>query len=214
MSRFFRTRRGEGGFTLLEVMIALSIMVACFAILLKSQGNAVVMTRESRYIITATQLAQEKMAEVRFQVEKTGVYDRLMTENGDFDDFGDEAFNLEFGDEFEDFHYEWWVSEMDLAIAGDILSMAGEAAGDESQDGAGVGAAGAGTDAVMGMLSGDLLTQQIGRYFREVRVRVWWGDSSKEAEELGNEVVLIGHISDPRGGFSNINPNLDASEAN
>jgi prepilin-type N-terminal cleavage/methylation domain-containing protein len=205
-----RVRRG---FTLLEVMIALAIMTACFAILLKSQGNAVVMTRESRYIITATQLAHEKMSEVRLEVEKTGVYDRLMTESGDFDEFGDEAFNLEFRDEFEEFHYEWWVSEMDLAIAGDILSMASEASGEEGQDERGVGAAGAGTDAVMGMLSGDLLTQQIGRYFREVRVRVWWGEDSKQAEEFGNEVVLIGHISDPRGGFSNINPNLDPAGA-
>lgn len=202
-------RQDRRAFTLLEVMIALAIMTACFAILLKSQGNAVVMTRESRYIITATQLAQEKMSEVRLQVEKTGVYDRLMNEEGDFDDFGDEAFNLEFAEEFEDFHYEWWVSEMDLAIAGDILSMATEAAGDENQDERGGGSLGAGTDAVMGMLSGDLLTQQIGRYFREVRVRVWWGEDSKQAEEFGNEVVLIGHISDPRGGFSNVNPNLD-----
>lgn len=202
------TRRSVAGFTLLEVMISLSIMVASFAILLKSQGNAVVMTRESRYIITATQLAQEKMAEVRLEVEKTGVYDRQIKDSGDFDDFGDEAFNLEFGEEFEDFHYEWWVSEMDLDIAGDMMGMAQDFGGEEDTTGQ-AGAAGAGTDQLMGMLGGDMITQQIGKYFREVRIRVYWGEDSKEAEELGNEVVLIGHISDPRGGFSNLNPNAE-----
>ena len=198
----------RSGFTLLEVMIALAIMVASFAILLRSQGNAVVMTREARYIITATQLAQEKMSEVRLEVEKKGVYDRQITDSGDFDSFGDEAFNLEFQDAFEEFHYEWWVSEIDLEIAGDIMNMANEYAGDQAEDAGQASAAGGGAAAndLMGMVSGELLTQQIGRYFREVRVRVWWGEDSKQAEELGHEVILTGHVSDPRGSFANLPP--------
>ena len=58
----------------------------------------------------------------------------------------------------------------------------------------------------MGMLSGDLLTNQVGKYFREVRVRVWWGEESKHAEEWGNEVILTGHIADTKGGFDNLPP--------
>ncbi|MCO4747862.1 MAG: prepilin-type N-terminal cleavage/methylation domain-containing protein [Proteobacteria bacterium] len=201
-------KRRSAGFTLLEVMVALAIMVASFAMLLKSQGNAVVMTREARYIITGTQLAQEKMAEVRLEVEKTGVYDRQITDSGDFDSFGDEAFDLEFGDAFEEFHYEWWVSEIDLEIAGDIMGMASEYAGDQAEDAGQASAAGGGAagNDMLGMLSGDLITNQVGKYFREVRVRVWWGEDSKHAEEYGNEVILTGHIADTQGSFSSIPP--------
>ena len=52
------------------------------------------------------------------------------------------------------------------------------------------------------LMSGDAITQMLGPYIREVRVRVWWGEDSDEAEELGNEVVLTGHVVNPTGVLS------------
>ena len=49
-------------FTLLEVMVALGILALGLMVLVESQGGAVMMTTESHRIMTATILAQEKMA--------------------------------------------------------------------------------------------------------------------------------------------------------
>ena len=52
--------------------------------------------------------------------------------------------------------------------------------------------------AAIGM-SGEALTEMLAPYFREVRVRVWWGDSPDESEESGQQVVLTGHVINPTG---------------
>lgn len=200
--------RGRRGFSLLEVMIAVGILVVSLAILLETMTSAAVATREAEHIITATQLAQEKMTEVHIWVEKEGIKEQEIHETGDFSDFGDERMNLEFGEELEAYHYEWWVSEIDIGLAGDIASMAGD------MDDAGLLPEQTDDDAPpiedqapsldsLG-IGNDMITEMLGRYIREVRVRVWWGDDSGEAEELRNEVIVTTHITDPSGSFRSL----------
>ncbi|MEK6684359.1 MAG: prepilin-type N-terminal cleavage/methylation domain-containing protein [Nitrospirota bacterium] len=56
--------RGQAGFTLLEVMIALSILVVTFVVLLGLLNRDILQHQEARYLTRATLLAQQKISEV------------------------------------------------------------------------------------------------------------------------------------------------------
>ncbi|MFT4625043.1 MAG: prepilin-type N-terminal cleavage/methylation domain-containing protein [Myxococcota bacterium] len=193
-------------FSLLEVMVALGILVVSLTILIETQSNAVQMTAESEQIIVATDLAVAKFNEANLRVESDGFQIGDIEERGDFSDFGDEATNLEFGQSLEKFKWEYSISEIDLDLAGDIATMASEmdttgmfgAAGD-----AGGGDPAGGAMGNLGaLMSGDAITQMLGPYIREVRVRVWWGDDSDDAEDRGDEVFITGHVVNPTGVLS------------
>ncbi len=184
------------GFTLLEVMIALSILVVSLVVLVETQATAAQMTVEAERMITATQLAQEKMAEVQTLMEYEGFSDQDIYEEGEFDDFGDEAVDLEFKG-LSDYHYEYLVTEIDLGLAGDLTGTMANLSE----------AIGPGADGVMPELpdlsafgvSEDAIIEMLQPFIREARVRVWWGEDLEEAEELGNEVVITTHIINPQG---------------
>ena len=65
-----RSRRA--GFTLLEVVIALSILGVALYVLVATQATAVVQTLDSRKILTGTYLAQQQMTEALLRLEKEG----------------------------------------------------------------------------------------------------------------------------------------------
>jgi len=195
-------RRFRRAFSLLEVMVALAILVVSLAILVETQASSAIVTREAERIILASDLAQAKMNEAVLFVEEEGF---KQGDRGDFDDFGDEASNLDFKDELEDYHWEYWVSEVDLSLAGDIAGMAQELSGsgefgDAGEGGPDMGGMGGGSNplAAIGMNS-QVITEMLTPYIREVRVRVWWGKDSKEAEERGDEVVVVTHLVNPTG---------------
>ena len=203
------------GFSLLEVMIALAILTTSIVILVESQSTAAWATREAEKVVIATDLAQYKLSEALLYVETEGFQDNEIYESGDFDDLGDEVLDLQMGDAFEDFHWEYAVQEIDIQLAGDIAAMANEAfgGGDDASGGAGDGAGLAGglggaipgMSGMMGALSSpEALSQMLGPYIREVQVRVWWGESSEEAEEYGSEVILITHVINPSGELTNL----------
>ena len=118
MSAYLPRRRR--GFSLLEVMVALAILVVTVAVLVETQGSAAKITRDAERVITATDLANAKMNETLLFVEEEGFTNNDISESGDFDEFGDEAFDLAFGKELSEYHWEYWVSEIDLALAGDL----------------------------------------------------------------------------------------------
>lgn len=193
--------RTRAGFTLMEVMVAIGILVVSLSILVQSQGAAALMTEEAERILIATQLAQEKLAEVQFLVENEGFQSEDVFEEGEFDDFGDEVVDAEF-QALDEYHYEFLVTELDLEAMGDVMgnlqNMVGGAAG-------GAGAAGGGGSAsitaAMGALPIAITPEMIGQvldpFIREVKVRVWWGKDADEAEEKGDEVVITTHMIQP-----------------
>ncbi len=195
--------RSRRGFTLLEVMISLAILMTSLGVLLKMQTSAAYMTLEAERISTATWLAQEKLAEVRLLVEYEGFQVDEVYDEGDFDDFGDEAFNLQF-EALDEYHWEYLVYEVDLEAMGDGMAAADNISGMLPGGGGGGEGAMANTpdlgSSFGGFLSGDMIAQQLNPFIREVKVRVWWGDDSEDAKEEGNEVVLTTHLSNP-GGF-------------
>jgi len=90
-------RRGsllQKGFTLMEVMIAVTILAIVLLAVFQSQSQSLSMTSRSRFLTTASLLAQSRMAEA----ELTGI-DQLITTSGDFgDDYPDYAWRIEVTD--------------------------------------------------------------------------------------------------------------------
>ncbi|MEM6926095.1 MAG: prepilin-type N-terminal cleavage/methylation domain-containing protein [Myxococcota bacterium] len=207
------------GFSLLEVMIALSILTISLVILIQTQSMAMVLTQEAEMRMTATDLAQQKMAEALLTIESEGFQVRDVYERGDFDDFGGDGLSLDVGDQLEGFEWEYSIREVDITIIGEAAESADEISGDQGDEGGGLGAllGGGGDDgggigggmnemltgalAGLGLGSGNL-AEMLGPFVREVRVRVWWGGRVDEAEEAGNEVILTTHVFDPTGAAS------------
>jgi prepilin-type N-terminal cleavage/methylation domain-containing protein len=202
MTHIHRQLRPRRGFSLLEVMVALAILTVSMVLLVQTQSSAVVLTQEAEQVIVATDLARMKMADALLEVERYGFQASDQSESGEFDDFGDDLRNVEFGKELENYHWEYLVSEVDIDMMGDLASAAQSVPGLGGEDGMEAGgAAGGGAMSMLGMLGigPEVITEFLGPYVREVRVRVWWGEDSDEAEENGQEVVLTSHLINPAG---------------
>ena len=98
-------------------MVALAILVVSLSILLETQASSTIVTRESERVITASDLAYAKLNEAILYVEEEGFQQSQIVESGDFDDFGDDATSMDIADELEDYHWEFTVTEIDLALA-------------------------------------------------------------------------------------------------
>jgi general secretion pathway protein I len=91
--RIHLSGKGIHGFTLLEVMVSLSIIAIALTVLLSSQSQSLSLASESKFNTTAALLAQGKMAEM--EALKT---EDLRSDSGDF------------GDAFPDYHWEMEVT--------------------------------------------------------------------------------------------------------
>jgi prepilin-type N-terminal cleavage/methylation domain-containing protein len=197
-------RSNRRGFSLLEVMVALAILTVSMILLAQTQSSAVLLTNEAEKVIVASDLARMKMTEALLLVEQKGFQVSDMTDQGDFQELGEELLDIEFGAELEDYHWEYLVSEVDIEMLGDLASAAQSlpnlGGGEDAAAEGAAPASGSPMDA-LGMLGigGDMITQFLAPYVREVRVRVWWGEDSEEAEESGNEVILVTHVINPGG---------------
>ena len=88
---------GSGGFTLLEVMLAMAILAISLTAVFQSQSQSISMTGRSRFETTAPLLAQSRMA----HIEATSPGD-IHPEEGDF------------GDDFPDYRWYLTVSETEI----------------------------------------------------------------------------------------------------
>ena len=71
--------RKDGGFTLLEVMVAMSIIAIAMTAVLNSQSQSISLASEAKFSTTAALLAQSKMAETEW-----GNRLDLTSDSGDF----------------------------------------------------------------------------------------------------------------------------------
>ena len=89
--------KGSNGFTLLEVMFALSIIGISLTVLLASQSQGLSLANEAKFNTTASLLAQKKMAEI----ESENIED-IISDSGDF------------GEDYPDYYWELKVDEITL----------------------------------------------------------------------------------------------------
>ncbi|MDZ4383917.1 MAG: type II secretion system minor pseudopilin GspI [Nitrospirota bacterium] len=72
-SKFCKLHSATGGFTLLEVMVALLIIATSFIVLLHSRNQSVIAADYARHMTIATLLATEKMGEMeQMELSATG----------------------------------------------------------------------------------------------------------------------------------------------
>ena len=185
------------GFTLLEVMVALAILVASLVVLVEVQSSAAAMTVQSEKYVVASNLAEEKLTEVRLMLEVEGFQEEDVYEEGEFDEFGDEALDIEFAG-LDEYKWEWLVTEVDTEQLEEIMGIVETYAADVAESNDEADGAAMPDLASLGV-SNESIGLMMARYVREVRVRVWWGDDSEAAEELGNEVVITTHAVNPSG---------------
>jgi general secretion pathway protein I len=88
------TQQKGSGFTLMEVMIAMTILAIALVAIFQSQSQSISMSTDSRFMTTASLLAQSKMVEV----EAATTLDN-QTKDGDFGpDYPEYTWHLEVGD--------------------------------------------------------------------------------------------------------------------
>jgi len=88
------TQKKASGFTLMEVMIAMTILAIALVAIFQSQSQSISMSTDSRFMTTASLLAQSKMVEV----EVASTLDN-QSKDGDFGpDYPQYIWHLEVGD--------------------------------------------------------------------------------------------------------------------
>ncbi len=96
----------HNGFTLLEVMVAISILAIALTVLLGNQGQSLRLAEESRFAFTASLLIKEKYAD--FQIS------------------GEELYSTE-GDFGDDYPGYFWALEVETPDFEDYPALAGAA---------------------------------------------------------------------------------------
>ncbi|MCK6527495.1 prepilin-type N-terminal cleavage/methylation domain-containing protein [Myxococcota bacterium] len=185
MSR--RPPRDARGFTLLEVLVSVSILAISLTVLIGAQLTAVRMLDDSRDVVTATMLARDVMTRVELYLEERGFGETELTESGDF--------KSDYPGEFDDFEWEYSVAPIDLDL-GNVQGLLAAFSGGETE-GSETEQVGAAQD--LGDLPIDLsmFDEQIARYIRAIEVTVRW----KRAEHA-EEITLVTHAVNPSGRVS------------
>ena len=98
-----KSPESQRGFTLLEVMVALSIIAIVLVSVYRMHAQTVSMNNEVRFYATAPMLAQRKMAEIESESLK---------------DLGDDS--GDFGDEFPDYRWNIVIDDVESTTLGNI----------------------------------------------------------------------------------------------
>lgn len=142
------TRRLHRGFTLIEVMVGLSLLGLALVVLIKSSANSIFHARQAQMMSVATDLSRSKMHDIEEMLLKEGFMDtEQVVEDEDFDDEG-----------WPTVTYSYKVEPVELPSIQDLQALAEgrAAAGSGSAGSAGSGAdgeEGTGEPASLGLLS-------------------------------------------------------------
>lgn len=107
--------KNNGGFTLLEVMVAMALIAIALTAVLGSQSQGVSLAGEARFNTTAALLAQSKMAEMELQDPED-----LSANSGDFgEDFPGYTWELNVSDVMFDRpeHVSDHLKQIDLTVS-------------------------------------------------------------------------------------------------
>jgi general secretion pathway protein I len=208
-----RTIRRGGGFTLLEVMVALAVLAGALMAVADLSGNALRNYGYARDLTVATLLARGKMAELEEKYEASGFTDFDETERGTFADQGQPGIRWS----FELKRPEGSMTPQQLL--GALFGSGGDDAG--TQDllgrmlggGTGDGKGGPSSAGASGLLGGVLnnqvtaLTEEIKKGVRKATLRVSWLDGKTEH---GFDVSTYMVVLNPRapGGARGADPDL------
>ncbi|MDX1386829.1 MAG: prepilin-type N-terminal cleavage/methylation domain-containing protein [bacterium] len=170
--------KGQKGFTLVEIMIALAILAVGLLALYTAQGNSLRASGNAERIQVASMLAREKMTERMMEINKDMA-------KGSFPDDKTEETG-EFDPPFEDYRWEYNVRKVEIPIAGGEGGEGEGAQGGEGSQGNQANQAPASAQKNMAQI----VSKKIAESVREISIRILW-------EELGEEqsVKVTTHVS-------------------
>ncbi len=140
----------QAGFTLLEVIIAMAIMVIAFTAILSVQSNSIRTATRARQLNTVTMLARNAMIETELEIEGKSFTEISKTKNGAF------------AEPYQDITWEREIKEIEFPSL-----VPGGGGGNEQGGGA--------TDQFL-----QLLTNFLSQAVREVTVTIKWKKGSGE----------------------------------
>lgn len=176
----------ERGFTLLEVLIALAIMVICFASVLSVESGAINASARAKTMNIVQMLAKNKMIETEYLMQGQ-IFDSVKKEDGGT-----------FADPYQDYRWTTTVKEIDFPnITGAISSATGGGGPDATGGAGGAGGGGANPAATGGGANpavpgadqpttdiaqqvSRLVTQYLSQAVREVTITIYWKKGSGE----------------------------------
>lgn len=189
------------GFTLLEVMVAMSILAMSLVAAFDVVGGALRNHERTRHLELATMLARGKLAEVEARFEEDGFRDFDETDEGTFDEAGhpEVSWAVKTVKPTVDLGPEGVVKALTGADGG-LEGLLGMTQGGAAGQGSGGGAAGAaGVSPLAGAALAAIQTQlvalgeEIKKGVREVRLTVSWkeGASEESFTVVTHLVVLV-----------------------
>lgn len=186
-----RPRRvGTQGFTLLEVMVALAILTVSVLVMMDVQSTSANMTVESERMMLATMLAQDQLVQHTLALENKGFASSDVEESGDFQE--------DYPNEFPEYRWESAVRRMDVSGAAAGLSALLSAASDTGEEEKSDQPGDVEDRMEQGMqllgMGPEFLSEELGRFIREVRIRVYWKFGEHE-----DYVELVHHVINPSG---------------
>lgn len=209
-----RTPARRGGFTLLEVVVALAILGLSLMAIFQLNSGAVAMHVYTKHLTVGTLLARSKMTDLEQKLDDDGFSTDDQELEGDFSDEGWSSYKWRariLVPHTQDVPPDQLISALFGVPMGEgglesLFGGGGSAAGGDKQDDA-KGAPTQGASPMGGALAGVAQAQlqqmlnQINDTVREVRLTVSWKDGAKtESLDLVTHVVSLGQGSD-RNGF-------------
>jgi len=198
------------GFTLLEVMIAMSILALSITVIAGINANSFQSSNYARGLTVATLLARSKMIEMEIELQKDGFSQGERTEDGDFSDEG-----------YREVEWTAYIRPVDVDVSQLVRQFfGGEVSGESLPDqmqaflGASQGTSAAEAaaedvpaDQVRNLLGGEQLelvfrqvSETLGNSIREIVLDIEWGPKNeRESVRFVQYVTTTGRISAPTG---------------
>lgn len=177
-----RGRRKQGGFTLLEVMIAMAILVLALTALLGHEGVAIQMSDFSNKLSQATLLAQGKLLDLEHKLLDDAMDSLDNCEDGDFRDEGFDKF-------------KWKACGYKLELPEDAAEAMTERfmalLGGFGLDPTAAAAADATGQLAFAISAIPTFLQQLEDKIRKVRLEVTWGDLVGERAIVMERYITI-----------------------
>lgn len=150
----------SAGFSLLEIMIALSILATSVMSLMAAQGGSFRASERAERITGATFLARAKMTEMEMEFEKDLAKNKFPDDNVEKEGTFDEP--------YEDYRWKYTIKKVEIPV----VNAEG---GEEASSGEEEGEEAAGTNTLVASYLKNVM-EQISKSVRQVQLTIFWGD--------------------------------------
>ena len=149
-------RTKQSGFTLLEIMVAVSILAIALLVILDLHSGSMLTSMRAEEITTATMLARLKIREIQLDVEKDMAKGEFPSDKKEMEGKFDEP--------FERYTWKATIGKVEIPVPPSPQGEGGEEA--------------AGMDVMLKMFQ--IISEKIGEAAREIRVDVVWDELGEE----------------------------------